>query len=133
MRDDSIRDVEGDVPYVCSFGHGYKKGSVWNRPLRYFSQPRDIRTSQSRCATQGRHPLQLPSRAWLKKGRFGTDPYNIFHEHRSSALYKLGVLQFFLIGKSFTEKSHPFGTERVTFVMLQEIPGIGISTFLDHC
>ena len=66
-------------------------------------------------------------------GRFGTDPYNIFHEHRSSALYKLSVLQFFLIGKSFTEKSHPFRTERVTFVMLQEIPGIGISVILDHC
>ena len=30
------------VPYVCPFGHGYKKGSVWNRPLRYFSQPRDV-------------------------------------------------------------------------------------------
>ena len=29
------------VPYVCSFGHGYKEGSVWNRPLQYFSQPKD--------------------------------------------------------------------------------------------
>jgi len=30
------------VPYGSPFGHGYKKGSVPNRPLRYFSQPRDV-------------------------------------------------------------------------------------------
>jgi hypothetical protein len=29
------------VPYVCSFRYGYKKGSVWNQPLQYFSQPLD--------------------------------------------------------------------------------------------
>ena len=30
------------VPYGCFFGHGYKEGSVWNRPLQYFSQPWDV-------------------------------------------------------------------------------------------
>jgi len=35
VREDSERDV---VPDGCPFGHGYKEGSVWNRPLRYFSR-----------------------------------------------------------------------------------------------
>ena len=39
VREDSERDA---VPDGCPFGHGYKEGSVWNRPLRYFSQPRDV-------------------------------------------------------------------------------------------
>ena len=39
VREGSERDV---IPYGCPFGHGYKEGSVWNRPLRYFSQPRDV-------------------------------------------------------------------------------------------
>ncbi|HOP02054.1 MAG TPA: hypothetical protein PKX58_07635 [Flexilinea sp.] len=39
VRENSQRDA---VPYGCPFGHGYKEGSVWNRPLRYFSQPRDV-------------------------------------------------------------------------------------------
>jgi len=30
------------VPDGYPFEHGYKEGSVWNRPLRYFSQPRDV-------------------------------------------------------------------------------------------
>ena len=39
VREDSERDA---VPDGCPFGHGYKEGSVWNRPLRYFSQPQDV-------------------------------------------------------------------------------------------
>ncbi len=39
VREDSERDT---VPDGCPFGHGYKEGSVWNRPLRYFSQPWDV-------------------------------------------------------------------------------------------
>jgi len=39
VREDSEWDA---VPYGCLFWHGYKEGSVWNRPLRYFSQPQDV-------------------------------------------------------------------------------------------
>ena len=33
-----------DAPYGCLFGHGYKEGSVWNRPLHYLFLKRDAET-----------------------------------------------------------------------------------------
>ena len=59
-----------------------KKGSVWNRPLQYFSQPQDIRTSQARCSTQGRCPLRMLFRAWLKKGSVWNRPLQYFSQPR---------------------------------------------------
>ncbi|HOP02675.1 MAG TPA: hypothetical protein PKX58_10795, partial [Flexilinea sp.] len=48
---------------------GYKEGSVWNRPLQYFPQQQDVDNAV---------PMDAFSSVVTKKGRFGTDPYNIF-------------------------------------------------------
>jgi len=90
------------VPDRCFFGHGYKEGSVWNRPLQYFPQQRNVANAVPDGYLFGHgykegsvwnRPLQYflnngtsrtpsPTDAFsgmvTKKGRFGTDPYNIF-------------------------------------------------------